>query len=145
MYARGVSSGNSSRDIEGGGGGGGGRYNDTNAGILEQQNNERIYELSEQVSRLKVRVGVGVVSCRVHSSLLGFFKQNKMKHTTKICVHDQTCVCIILFMCFGLLRENYHGPERAAATTKLSPFFKINKKRNVHGGVVQEEPSFSGW
>eukprot|EP00529_Nitzschia_sp_RCC80_P037411 CAMPEP_0113456926 /NCGR_PEP_ID=MMETSP0014_2-20120614/9141_1 /TAXON_ID=2857 /ORGANISM="Nitzschia sp." /LENGTH=155 /DNA_ID=CAMNT_0000348399 /DNA_START=182 /DNA_END=649 /DNA_ORIENTATION=+ /assembly_acc=CAM_ASM_000159 len=52
MYARG-GSGNSSRDIEGGGGGGGGRFNDTNAGILEQQNNERIYELSEQVSRLK--------------------------------------------------------------------------------------------
>lgn len=31
----------------------GGRYNDTNANILEQQNNERIYELSEQVARLK--------------------------------------------------------------------------------------------
>ena len=30
-----------------------GRFNDTNANILEQQNNERIYELSEQVSRLK--------------------------------------------------------------------------------------------
>ena len=33
--------------------GGRGRYNDTNANILEQQNNERIYELSEQVARLK--------------------------------------------------------------------------------------------
>lgn len=32
---------------------GGGRYNDTNANILEQQNNERIDELSEQVARLK--------------------------------------------------------------------------------------------
>lgn len=32
---------------------GGGRFNDTNTNILEQQNNERIYELSEQVSRLK--------------------------------------------------------------------------------------------
>ena len=31
----------------------GGRFNDTNANILESQNNERIYELSEQVSRLK--------------------------------------------------------------------------------------------
>ena len=37
-------------DLEGGGRGG---YNDTNANILEQQNNDRIYELSEQVSRLK--------------------------------------------------------------------------------------------
>jgi len=31
----------------------GGRYNDTNANILEQQNNERISALGEQVSRLK--------------------------------------------------------------------------------------------
>ena len=31
----------------------GGRYNDTNANILEQQNNERISELSDQVARLK--------------------------------------------------------------------------------------------
>mmetsp|Transcript_15737 Transcript_15737/g.25499 ORF Transcript_15737/g.25499 Transcript_15737/m.25499 type:complete len:142 (-) Transcript_15737:67-492(-) len=43
------SSGGYGRDVEGGSG----RYNDTNANILEQQNNERIYELSEQVSRLK--------------------------------------------------------------------------------------------
>lgn len=35
-------------DVERGGG-----FNDTNANILEQQNNERIFELSEQVSRLK--------------------------------------------------------------------------------------------
>jgi hypothetical protein len=57
MYARGGSGGLGSRDIEGGiGGGGGRRFNDTNAGILEQQNNERIYELSEQVARLKVCV-----------------------------------------------------------------------------------------
>jgi blocked-early-in-transport protein 1 len=39
-------------DVEGGGRGGGG-VNDTNANIMEQQNNERIYELSEQVARLK--------------------------------------------------------------------------------------------
>lgn len=32
---------------------GNGRFNDTNANILEQQNNERIYELGEQVARLK--------------------------------------------------------------------------------------------
>lgn len=43
-------------DLEGGGSGGrrgGGGYNDTNANILEQQNNERINELSDQVARLK--------------------------------------------------------------------------------------------
>ena len=44
-YARSRSGG----DIEGGRGG----FNDTNAGILEQQNNERISELSDQVARLK--------------------------------------------------------------------------------------------
>jgi blocked-early-in-transport protein 1 len=49
MYSRGSSGGYGGRDVEGG------RYNDTNANILEQQNNERIYELSEQVARLKVR------------------------------------------------------------------------------------------
>ena len=38
-------------DVEGGGG----RFNDTNSNILEQQNNDRISELSEQVARLKVR------------------------------------------------------------------------------------------
>lgn len=38
-----------SGDVERGGRG----YSDTNANILEQQNNERIYELSEQVARLK--------------------------------------------------------------------------------------------
>ncbi len=37
-------------DVERGGGRG---FSDTNANILEQQNNERIYELSEQVARLK--------------------------------------------------------------------------------------------
>jgi len=35
------------------GGVGGGGYNDTNANILESQNNERINELSDQVARLK--------------------------------------------------------------------------------------------
>ena len=49
MYSRG-GAGGYGRDVEGGG-----RFNDTNANILEQQNNERIYELSEQVARLKVR------------------------------------------------------------------------------------------
>jgi len=44
MYARG------GRDVEGGGGG---KSNDTNSNILEQQNNDRISELSEQVARLK--------------------------------------------------------------------------------------------
>eukprot|EP00980_Cylindrotheca_fusiformis_P004478 scaffold953_cov141-Cylindrotheca_fusiformis.AAC.22 len=58
-----TSSGNSSNNMYGrsgtygrvgrGGDVEGGRYNDTNSNILEQQNNERIYELSEQVTRLK--------------------------------------------------------------------------------------------
>jgi blocked early in transport 1 len=51
MYGRGYG------DIEGGGvrgrGGGGLSSGDANAGILEQQNNERINELSEHVARLK--------------------------------------------------------------------------------------------
>ena len=48
-------------DLEGGGGRGrGGGYNDTNANILEQQNNERINELSDQVARLKgLTVSIG--------------------------------------------------------------------------------------
>ena len=50
MYGRNRGGGGGG-DLEGGGGRGG--YNDTNANILEQQNNDRIYELSEQVSRLK--------------------------------------------------------------------------------------------
>jgi len=50
MYARGGSTGGYGRDVEGGGGG---RSNDTNSNILEQQNNDRISELSEQVARLK--------------------------------------------------------------------------------------------
>jgi hypothetical protein len=52
MYSR-ASSGGFGRDLEGGRGGGG-RFNDTNANILEQQNNDRINELSDQVARLKV-------------------------------------------------------------------------------------------
>jgi blocked early in transport 1 len=50
MYSRNGSSYNriGGGDVERGGG-----YNDTNTNILEQQNNERIFELSEQVSRLK--------------------------------------------------------------------------------------------
>ena len=49
MYSRGGSGGYGRGDIEGGGG----RFNDTNSNILEQQNNERISELSDQVARLK--------------------------------------------------------------------------------------------
>jgi hypothetical protein len=49
MYSRAGGAGGYGRDVEGGG-----RFNDTNANIMEQQNNERIYELSEQVARLKV-------------------------------------------------------------------------------------------
>jgi blocked-early-in-transport protein 1 len=45
MYGR---RGAGGADVERGGG-----YSDTNANILEQQNNERISELSEQVSKLK--------------------------------------------------------------------------------------------
>jgi blocked-early-in-transport protein 1 len=48
MYSRNGSYNRVGGDVERGGG-----YNDTNANILEQQNNERIFELSEQVSRLK--------------------------------------------------------------------------------------------
>ena len=48
MYSRNGGYNRVSGDVERGGG-----YNDTNANILEQQNNERIFELSEQVSRLK--------------------------------------------------------------------------------------------
>ena len=48
MYSR-SSAGGYGRDVEGGR-----RYNDTNTNILEQQNNDRISELSEQVARLKV-------------------------------------------------------------------------------------------
>lgn len=55
MYSR-TGSGGYGRDLEGGGRGGGGRYNDTNSNILEQQNNDRISELSDQVARLKVRL-----------------------------------------------------------------------------------------
>jgi hypothetical protein len=51
MYSR-TSSGGYGRDVEGGRGGG--RFNDTNSNILEQQNNDRINELSDQVARLKV-------------------------------------------------------------------------------------------
>jgi blocked-early-in-transport protein 1 len=48
MYGRSAGRGGYNRgDVEGG------RFNDTNANILEQQNNERISELSDQVARLK--------------------------------------------------------------------------------------------
>ncbi|KAG7361490.1 hypothetical protein IV203_036591 [Nitzschia inconspicua] len=51
MYSR-TGSGSYGRDLEGGRGVG--RFNnDTNSNILEQQNNDRISELSEQVARLK--------------------------------------------------------------------------------------------
>jgi blocked-early-in-transport protein 1 len=48
MYGRGAKGNRAGgRDVEGG------RFNDTNANILEQQNNDRISELSDQVARLK--------------------------------------------------------------------------------------------
>ena len=56
MYSRGGSTGYGRSDVEGGRG-----YNDTNSNILEQQNNERIYELSEQVARLKVNNNTATV------------------------------------------------------------------------------------
>ena len=53
MYGR----GGGYNDLEGGGGvrgrGGGLSSSDANANILEQQNNERINELSDHVARLK--------------------------------------------------------------------------------------------
>jgi len=48
MYSRSGSGSYNRGDVEGGG-----RYNDTNANILEQQNNDRISELGDQVARLK--------------------------------------------------------------------------------------------
>jgi len=56
MYSSSKKNGGYHADVEGGmrrGRGGGGVGNDANAGILEQQNNDRINELSEHVSRLK--------------------------------------------------------------------------------------------
>lgn len=55
MYSRVGGAPGYGRDVEGGG-----RFNDTNANIMEQQNNERIYELSEQVARLKVSYAITV-------------------------------------------------------------------------------------
>jgi len=52
MYSR-SGSGGYGRDVEGGG-----RFNDANTNILEQQNNDRISELSEQVARLKVNLNL---------------------------------------------------------------------------------------
>lgn len=64
MYSRG-NSGGYGRDVEGGG-----RFNDTNTNILEQQNNDRISELSEQVARLKgLTVDIGS-EVREQNSLL---------------------------------------------------------------------------
>ena len=54
MYSNSSSYGRNGYDIEGGRRGGSSRgAADTNANILEQQNNERINELSESVARLK--------------------------------------------------------------------------------------------
>merc|ERR1711935_377703 len=64
MYSRGGSEGYG-RDAEGGG-----KFNDTNTNILEQQNNDRISELSEQVARLKgLTVDIGS-EVREQNSLL---------------------------------------------------------------------------
>ena len=57
MYSRG-NSGGYGRDVEGAGG----RFNDANTNILEQQNNDRISELSEQVARLKVNRSKNVLA-----------------------------------------------------------------------------------
>jgi blocked-early-in-transport protein 1 len=61
------------RDVEGGSnvrGRGGGRANDTNSGIMESQNNERIDELSDQVAQLKgLTIGIGI-EAREQNSLL---------------------------------------------------------------------------
>lgn len=55
----------SGRDVEGGG-----KFNDANTNILEQQNNDRISELSEQVARLKgLTVDIGS-EVREQNSLL---------------------------------------------------------------------------
>lgn len=64
MYSR-NSTGGYGRDVEGGR-----RYNDANTNILEQQNNDRISELSEQVARLKgLTVDIGS-EVREQNSLL---------------------------------------------------------------------------
>merc|ERR1719222_557840 len=73
MYARG-------RDLEGGSGG---RFNDANTNILEQQNNNRISELSEQVTRLNgLTVDIGA-EVKAQNSLLdqmgeGFLSTGEM-------------------------------------------------------------------
>eukprot|EP00536_Pseudo-nitzschia_multiseries_P010873 jgi/Psemu1/319946/estExt_fgenesh1_pm.C_3480013 len=65
MYSR-SGSGGYGRDVEGGSG----RFNDANTNILEQQNNDRISELSEQVARLKgLTVDIGT-EVREQNSLL---------------------------------------------------------------------------
>jgi len=64
MYSR-NGTGGYGRDVEGGG-----RFNDANTNILEQQNNDRISELSEQVARLKgLTVDIGS-EVREQNSLL---------------------------------------------------------------------------
>jgi len=64
MYSR-NNAGGYGRDVEGGG-----RFNDANTNILEQQNNDRISELSEQVARLKgLTVDIGS-EVREQNSLL---------------------------------------------------------------------------
>mmetsp|Transcript_22348 Transcript_22348/g.62168 ORF Transcript_22348/g.62168 Transcript_22348/m.62168 type:complete len:145 (+) Transcript_22348:298-732(+) len=64
MYSR-SGPGGYGRDVEGGG-----RFNDANTNILEQQNNDRISELSEQVARLKgLTVDIGS-EIREQNSLL---------------------------------------------------------------------------
>ena len=71
MYSRGGSGGYGRGDVEGGGG----RFNDANTNILEQQNNDRISELSEQVARLKVNYSLQrqpqrISTCRYLSLLI---------------------------------------------------------------------------
>ena len=70
MYSR-SGSGGYGRDVEGGG-----RFNDANTNILEQQNNDRISELSEQVARLKVNFDQAIatrMTCLYDDMILASF------------------------------------------------------------------------
>ena len=107
------------RDVEGGRGGRGGGFNDTNANILEQQNNDRIYELSEQVSRLKgLTVDIGN-EVREQNSLLdnmgdGFMNTRDMLSNSLVRIgtmlesggakHMCYMVAFVVFVCVVLYR-----------------------------------------
>ena len=124
-------------DIEGGGGGGGGRggggvgrlsANDANANILEQQNNERMNELSAHVARLKnLTIDIGN-EVREQNSLLdtmgdGFqntrdlligslgrigtmLESGGAKH---MCYMVAFCVFIMIFLWWLMSHKGTHG------------------------------------